>query len=256
MSQPTIVFSLGAWSTPAVFDAVRSRLNTFGFDSECPARPSVDGEPPLKTFEDDVASLRNVLTRLSEEGNDIVVVAHSYGGMVASSAVEGLAKEFGGRVIKVIYLAAFALDKGQSLLGLLGGNLLPWMKLEVSQSLPTPCLRLWYIYAVMSQGDYVHTDNSTIWHDLSPAEQELWAARARGTSRLVFSGENTYEPWRDISCAYIICEEDLALLLPLQEMLAEKVGGPERTFRLPGGHSPFLSIPDRMADLLVDIIKA
>ncbi|KAL4908878.1 hypothetical protein BDW74DRAFT_165599 [Aspergillus multicolor] len=239
MTQPTIVFSLGAWSTPAVFDAVRSRLHSLGFDSECAARPSVDAEPPLKTFEDDVASLRSVLTRLAEEGKDIIVVAHSYGGMVASSAVEGLgpAKGDRGKVVKVIYLAAFALDKGQSLLGLLDGNLLPWMKLE---------------------GDYVYTDNTTIWHDLPAAEQETWAAKARGTSRLVFSGENAYEPWRDIGipCAYIICEQDLALPPPLQEMLAEKVAGPERTFRLPGGHCPFLTIPDHLTGLLVDIIEA
>lgn len=68
----------------------------------------------------------------------MVVVAHSYGGVVASSAVEGLSKaaraQAGkpGGVIKVVYLAAFALDKGQSLLGMLGGNYLPWMKVEVS----------------------------------------------------------------------------------------------------------------------------
>jgi hypothetical protein len=36
-----------------------------------------------------------------------------------------------GGVIQVIYLAAFALGKGQSLLGMLGGNYLPWMKVEV-----------------------------------------------------------------------------------------------------------------------------
>lgn len=36
-----------------------------------------------------------------------------------------------GGVIKVVYLAAFAIDKGQSLLGMLGGNYLPWMKVEV-----------------------------------------------------------------------------------------------------------------------------
>ncbi|KAL4899313.1 hypothetical protein BDW74DRAFT_183846 [Aspergillus multicolor] len=239
MTQPTIVFSLGAWSTPAVFDAVRSRLYTLGFASECPARPSVDPEPPLKTFEDDVASLRDVLARLATDGKDIVVVAHSYGGIVASSAVEGLVKEDKdkghGKVIKVIYLAAFALDKGQSLMGALGGTLLPWMKLE---------------------GDYVHTDNSTIWHDLPLAEQETWAARAPGTSRLVFEGQNTYQPWQDIPCAYIICEQDLALPLSLQEMLAQKVGGPEGKFRLPCGHCPFLGIPDRLAGLLVDIVKA
>ncbi|KAJ5282005.1 hypothetical protein N7478_007377 [Penicillium angulare] len=104
----------------------------------CPAHPSTGAEPPSKELPDDVASLRDVLVKLADEGRDLVVVAHSYGGVVASCAVDGLSKQArekdgkSGGVIKVIYLAAFALDKGQSLLGMLGGNFLPWMKIEVS----------------------------------------------------------------------------------------------------------------------------
>lgn len=138
MSNPIFVFSLGAWVVPAVFDATRSRLEALGFPSHCPAHPSIGAEPPTKTLADDVSSLQGVLSAFADEGRDLVVVAHSYGGVVASSAVEGLSKaaraQAGkpGGVIKVVYLAAFALDKGQSLLGMLGGNYLPWMKVEVS----------------------------------------------------------------------------------------------------------------------------
>jgi pimeloyl-ACP methyl ester carboxylesterase len=140
MTAPTFVFSLGAWVVPAVFDATRSRLEALGFPSECPAHPSIGAEPPSKTLADDTASLRDVLTKLADEGRDLIVVAHSYGGVVASSSVEGLNKAArtaegkAGGVVKMVYLAAFALDKGQSLLGMLGGNYLPWMKVDVSLS--------------------------------------------------------------------------------------------------------------------------
>lgn len=140
MDKPTFVFSLGAWLTPVVFDTLRGRLDTLGYPSECPAHPSIGAEPPSLTLEDDVASLRRVLTTLADEGKDIVLVAHSYGGVVASTASEGLVKhvraESGkpGGIVKVVYLAAFALDKGQSLLGMLGGVYLPWMKIEVGPS--------------------------------------------------------------------------------------------------------------------------
>lgn len=141
MSNKTFVFSLGAWVVPSVFDATRSHLKSLGFSSACPAHPAIGAEPPSMTLEDDTESLRGVLTAYVDEGRDVIVVAHSYGGVVASSAVEGLTKtartDAGkpGGVIKVIYLAAFALDKGQSLLGMLGGNYLPWMKVEVGISL-------------------------------------------------------------------------------------------------------------------------
>lgn len=133
----TFVFSLGAWIIPATFDATRSRLDALGFPSVCPAHPSIGAEPPTKTLYDDVASFREVLVKLADEGQELVVVGHSYGGVVTSCAVEGLSKEARakegktGGVIKVVYLAAFAIDKGQSLLGMLGGNYLPWMKVEV-----------------------------------------------------------------------------------------------------------------------------
>ncbi|KAJ5639525.1 uncharacterized protein N7484_007387 [Penicillium longicatenatum] len=243
MNNPTIVFSLGAWIIPAVFDATRSRLDVLGCPSVCPAHPSIGAEPPTKTLLDDVASLREVLVKLADDGQDLVVVGHSYGGVVASCAVVGLSKSArakegtAGGVIKVVYLAAFAIDKGQSLLGMLGGNYLPWMKVE---------------------GDYVLADGAGAvgWQDLPLEKQEKWNALSLHTSRAVFSGESTYEPWRDIPCAYIICEQDHALPPSFQELFASKMGGPENTYRLPSSHSPFLSMPERLADLLHQVVKA
>lgn len=71
----------------------------------------------------------------------------------------------------------------------------------------------------------------------------------------MFAGENTYEPWHDVSCAYIVCEQDLALPKSLQELFAAKVSGPGRTYELPSSHSPFLSMPGRLADVLGEIVK-
>ncbi|KAJ5726193.1 uncharacterized protein N7483_007550 [Penicillium malachiteum] len=242
MSNPTIVFSLGAWVIPAVFDATRARLNAAGYPSECPPHPSIGAEPPVKTLSDDAISLREVLIRLADDGRDIVVVAHSYGGIVASCAVDGLSKQDRvregkvGGIIRVVYLAAFTLDKGQSLLGMLGGNYLPWMKVE---------------------GDYVLADGvgEVGWHDIFFDQQEKWNSLTLHTSRAVFSGESTYEPWQEIPCAYIICEEDRALPPSFQELFASKMGGPENTYRLPSSHSPFLSMPDRLVDVLKKSIE-
>ncbi|KAJ5317910.1 hypothetical protein PENANT_c004G00505 [Penicillium antarcticum] len=239
MSKPTFVFSLGAWMHPTVFDVVRTRLEALGFPSECPAHPSIGAEPPSMTLENDVSSFHSVLTAVADEGRDIVVVGHSYGGVVASSAVEGLAKSVRaangkhGGVLRVVYLAAFALDKGQSLLELLGGDPLPWMKVE---------------------GDYVHAKGAgeVAWQDLTTEQREKWDSTVRHTSRAVFSGEATYEPWQDIPCAYIICEQDQALLPHIQESFALKICRPGQTHRLPASHSPFLSMPERLVDVFAD----
>ncbi|RAH44572.1 alpha/beta hydrolase [Aspergillus brunneoviolaceus CBS 621.78] len=242
MNSPVIVFSLGAWITPPFFHALRAQLQDLGFASKCPAHPSIGAEPPSKTLSDDVASLRRLLTNLADAENEIVVVAHSYGGVVASNAVDGLSKTTraqsgqAGGVVQVIYLAAFALDRGQSLLEMLGGSFLPWMQVE---------------------GDYVHIDGSSHigWQDLPLDEQVQWNTFTHHTSRAVFAGKVMHEPWSsEVPCAYVICEQDQAMPPAFQEGFAAKVAGPENTYRLPASHSPFLSMPIRLADVLVEAI--
>lgn len=136
--KPTIVFAPGAWHTADCFDTVRSALHARDWPTEAIDYPSVGAEPPSKGVADDVAVLRTTLERLAEAGKKIVLVMHSYGGLVGANAVEGLGfkqrsqegKE--GGVIILVYLSAFVIPLGKSALDLLGGNYLPWMRVEVS----------------------------------------------------------------------------------------------------------------------------
>lgn len=86
--------------------------------------------------------MRNILEPLVDQGKEVVLLCHSSGGVVGSNSIEGLdvasrkAAGKSGGVVRVVFLAAFMLPKGQSLLGLLGGNPLPWMKVEVSNEAP------------------------------------------------------------------------------------------------------------------------
>lgn len=82
--------------------------------------------------------MHDEIARLSDDGKEVVVVAHSYGGMVGAGAVKGLeriarhkAGKSGG-VIMLVYMTAFVAKAGTSLLDMLGGKWLPWMKIDVS----------------------------------------------------------------------------------------------------------------------------
>lgn len=72
------------------------------------------------------------------------------------------------------------------------------------------------------------------------------------TSRAVFSGAATYEPWHDIPSAYIITEEDRGLPPQIQELLSSKLKT-EVVYKIKSSHSPFLSMPDRLAEILEEI---
>lgn len=135
-SKPTIVLVPGAWQNSHGFDSVQQKLQHLGYPTILIDHVSIGAEPPTTELSDDVNSLRQVLQGLTEERN-IVVVAHSYGGLVASCAAEGLgvaelskACRTGG-IIMLVYLTAFVLPKGVSLMDGLHGEWLPWQKVEV-----------------------------------------------------------------------------------------------------------------------------
>lgn len=138
---PTILFVPGAWHLPESFDAVRSLLRERGYPSIAAGLPSIGAEPPTKTLADDAALVRAEIKRLADAGKQVVVVTHSYGGLVGQNAVEDVRdlgyaqrKEAGkkGGVIMFVYMTAFVAEKGVSLLDMLGGKYLPWMAVNVN----------------------------------------------------------------------------------------------------------------------------
>lgn len=89
---------------------------------------------------DDARCIRDELVKLvDEEHKDVIVVAHSYGGVVATQAVEQrFAKKIRenegrkGGVVRLVYMCAFLLEVGQILPGAVGGSLPPFVTLDVS----------------------------------------------------------------------------------------------------------------------------
>ncbi|KAF5262503.1 hypothetical protein FOXYS1_6772 [Fusarium oxysporum] len=230
MSNPTIVFAPGAWHTADCYDVVRKELHAKGWETEAVDYPSVGAEPPTKGLSDDVAAVRAVVEKLVEEGKKVMVVVHSYGGLVGAEAVKGLglkqrAQEGKtGGVIQLVYLSAFVMPKGASILGALGGQYLPWMRVE---------------------GDYVYaeTPDNIFYHDVDPETQTKAIAALKHQSRRVYTDNVEYEPWHDVPCFFIFCDEDRAIPLAIQENLASTLGSDAGSFHIKSSHSPFLSLP-------------
>lgn len=84
--------------------------------------PTASSGPPLPppTLYDDGAFFAEKITELADQGVDVVLFAHSYGGVVAREAMKGLSKgerekqgKKGG-VIKVIYLSSVICEPGEA----------------------------------------------------------------------------------------------------------------------------------------------
>jgi pimeloyl-ACP methyl ester carboxylesterase len=116
--KPTIVIVHGAWGGSWAFKEVESLLREKGYNVY---RPSLTGqgervhlaspEINLSTHIEDVV---NVF--LFEELNDVVLVGHSYGGMV----ITGVADRLYDRIRSMIYLDAFVPHDGESLFSIQG----------------------------------------------------------------------------------------------------------------------------------------
>src|SRR6476620_5673562 len=99
-----IVLVQGAWADGSSWSSVIECLQAAGYHVTAP-------QFPRTSLADDVARLRHVLAL---QDGPTVIVGHSYGGQVMSA--------FGTdapNVVGLVYIAAFGLDEGESLEGLL-----------------------------------------------------------------------------------------------------------------------------------------
>ncbi|KAF4992796.1 hypothetical protein FGRMN_6898 [Fusarium graminum] len=236
-TNPTIVFASGAWHTTGCYDGVRDGLHAKGWSTKAVDHPSVGAEPPTKGLADDVSAVRATVEKLVNEGKNVMVVVHSYGGLVGAQAVEGLGYQQraqegkAGGVVQLVYLCAFAMPKGKSIVDILGGQYLPWMRVEED-----------YVYA--------DTPEKIFYHDVEAEAQNKAISALKHQSRRVFVDTVQYEPWHDVSCFYIYCDDDQAIPLSVQQKLGSMLGPDAGNVHIASSHSPFFSKPQETIEAL------
>jgi pimeloyl-ACP methyl ester carboxylesterase len=138
MSKPTFLFIPGAFHRPIIYDSIRARLSTHGYESTAVPLPSVGANPPTDDMSDDVYAIRSAAGTLLTQGKEVILVTHSYGGFPVGEALEGLGgrgrdqKNLQGGIIRLVYIAAGVLpESGQ--LGQRGDASLlpPFLKCDV-----------------------------------------------------------------------------------------------------------------------------
>lgn len=217
----------GAWWWAPVVDrlagvgpSVAARLPSCGESGVAPT----GGGPDLF---DDAAALRAVL----DDGEPTIVVAHSYGAMVAGQATAGLAS-----VKHLVAVSAFPAFVGESL-GALGATTDNPVPVAVDDSgaayLDLPDITARFLHDV--------TDP-----DLVRGAHE----RLAGQSSAVFGQELTASGWADHPTTAIVCADDRSTPPWLQRQYAARA---DRTVELAAGHHPMLSQPDELAAVLSEV---
>jgi pimeloyl-ACP methyl ester carboxylesterase len=129
-SKPVYVIVHGAWGGSWAFKKVDSLLTEKG----CIVyRPSLTGQGErvhlASLWVGLITHIKDVVNMiLYEDLHDIILIGHSYGGMV----VTGVADSLPGRIRKLIYLDAFVPDNGESLLSIQGSRADPLKQMTVN----------------------------------------------------------------------------------------------------------------------------
>ncbi|KAI0435890.1 hypothetical protein F4803DRAFT_265584 [Xylaria telfairii] len=240
---PTIFFIPGAWHDPWVFDSVRSILSARGFETETSSLATVGSTDPSVGVFSDAAKVRSALITLVDEGKEVVLVPHSYGGVVASNAVDGLgikqrrSSGLSGGIIIILFLAAFIIPTGTDVKTNLGGCP-PWWKIS-EDGFFTPMQPLAVLYA-----------------DVQTSLANKAIAALKPMPLQMAKDISAYDP-RDgtFELGYIFAEKDEALDISAQDDMFSRFPVGSFAARLDSSHSPFLSMPDTLADTIRSAIK-
>lgn len=218
----------GAWHGAWCWERVIPLLDAAGVPVVMVDLPSVSHSNA--TLHDDSDYVRAALDSIDGE---TVLVGHSYGGAVISEA------GVHANVERLVYLAGFALEIGESAQEntLTGG--------EGSSDLGT----------AIRVGDGVLTIDpdhavAAFYHDCAPDVASAAIERLRPQSLTALGGKVDAAAWREKPSTYVVCTEDRALPAALQRSNAARIG---ESVDWPTSHSPFLSRPELVADLLVEL---
>jgi pimeloyl-ACP methyl ester carboxylesterase len=179
-------------------------------------------------FADDVAAVRAALDEMEAP---VTLVGHSYGGAVISEA--GAHPSVG----HLVFLAAFALDEGESLLANAAAQD------PVAGAAPAVALST----AMRIEGEQVTVDPDG-------ARVAFYADCAvQPVDRLVphamapFATPVTKAAWSSVPSTYVVCTQDQAIHPDVQRFFAKRC---TTTIELESSHSPMLSMPDRAAQVI------
>ncbi|EHK23860.1 uncharacterized protein TRIVIDRAFT_147410 [Trichoderma virens Gv29-8] len=248
--KPHILLIPGAWHPGSTLDTFVRSLEAAGFSAEAVSLRSV-GTAGI-SVQDDEAQVKAVLTLLVDEGRNVLIVAHSYGGMVTSGLVAnpGLDKRsrealgLQGGVVGIVYLAALMPLQDESITQLGNGQLSPYVNRDKAE---TEGLL------------YTLDEEETFYNDCSAEIARSATAMLKPHSVRAMQSAPSAVGWQDKSYdgrrAYIRCLKDNALPVKIQDHLVARSGVEWAVKTLDSSHSPFLSMPDELTRTLEEIIE-
>lgn len=235
-SKPTIVLVHGAWADGSSFAPVTAKLQKAGYKVLVFANP-------LRGVANDTAYLNAYLK--SATAGPIVLVGHSYGGVLITNATDSDVKA-------LVYIDAYAPDKGETAAGLSAAK--PGSLLNVE---PTSVFNL-VKYPGASEQDYdslIKTDKFTaIFAASLPISQtRVLAASQRPVALSALQTPSGTPAWKKIPSYFFIGTADKVIPAAEQVAMAKRAHG--KIIQADAPHLSMLDEPATIGNLIISAAR-
>jgi pimeloyl-ACP methyl ester carboxylesterase len=188
---------------------------------------------PTTSLADDVAATK---LAISQQAGPVILVGHSYGGVVITEAGSD------PKVKALVYIAAFAPDKGESVQTLIA-NPVP--------GAPVPPI-------LPPQSGFLFLDRAKFANsfaaDVAPAEAAFMADSQVPWGVNALNGAVTDPAWKQKPSWYLVATDDRMIPPPAQRAMSKRAGATVK--EVPGSHAVYVSDPKAVAEMIRSAAKA
>jgi pimeloyl-ACP methyl ester carboxylesterase len=218
-----VVLVHGAWADGSSWSEVIERLQKDGFKVTAV-------QTPMDSLQDDIARVRRVL---SMQDGPTIVAGHSFGGAV----ITGLGSD-APNVVGIVYVAAFAPDKGETMKALASGSPQPP---GASAARPDSFGYVW----LDTEGVVKYFAQ-----DLPPDKARVIAAVQKPIAVTEVFGETPFdEPaWKFVPSWYQVSEQDKMIPPEAERFMASRAGAV--TSSVEASHVAMISHPRETTELI------
>lgn len=228
--RPTVVFVHGAFADSSSWNGVIWRLRAEGY-------PVVAAANPLRGVESDASYVAGLLDSVQ---GPVILVGHSYGGLVISSAA------LGKRNVKaLVYVAAFAPEAGESAFTL--STKFPGSTLGAALAPPLPL-------ADGTNDLYIQQERfaEQFAADLPLSEARTMAATQRPVTDAALNEAAGTPAWKTIPAWFFYGTQDKNIPAAVQVFMAERAHAQKVVAVRGASHVVMISRPDALARLIND----
>lgn len=231
---PTVVLVHGAFADSSSWNGVIARLAARGY-------PVVAAANPLRSLNGDAQSVATVIDSIQ---GPVVLVGHSYGGAVITTAAAGKPQ-----VKALVYVAAFAPDMNESAAQLAGQFTGGTLGDALAAPVPLP-----------TGGVDLYIRQESFWQqfaaDVPDADAALMAAGQRPITDIALNEATQTVAWRQVPSYFVYGTGDKNIPAAALGFMAERAGSRKTVVVDGASHVVMTSQPDAVAALIEEAAAA